>query len=110
MTRKAFENAIVVNTAIGGSTNCPVHLTAIARHLGVELTLQDWQDVGYDVPLLVNCQPAGKFLGESYHRAGGVPGVFRELLDAGRIHGDAMTVSGRTVAENHEKRRARTAR
>ena len=103
MTRKAFENAIVVNTAIGGSTNCPVHLTAIARHLGVELTLQDWQDVGYDVPLLVNCQPAGKFLGESYHRAGGVPGVFRELLDAGRIHGDAMTVSGRTVAENHEK-------
>ena len=103
MTRKAFENAIVVNTAIGGSTNCPIHLTAIARHLGVELTLQDWQDVGYDVPLLVNCQPAGKFLGESYHRAGGVPGVFRELLDAGRIHGDAMTVSGRTVAENHEK-------
>ena len=69
MTRKAFENAIVVNTAIGGSTNCPIHLTAIARHLGVELTLQDWQDVGYDVPLLVNCQPAGKFLGESYHRA-----------------------------------------
>ena len=100
MTREAFENAIVVNTAIGGSTNCPVHLTAIARHLGVELSLQDWQDVGYDVPLLVNCQPAGKYLGESFHRAGGIPGVIRELLGAGRMHGGTMTVSGRTVAEN----------
>ncbi len=100
MTREAFENAVVVNTAIGGSTNCPVHLTAIARHLGVELSLQDWQDVGYDVPLLVNCQPAGKYLGESFHRAGGIPGVVRELHGAGRIHGGAMTVSGKTVAEN----------
>ncbi len=100
MTREAFENAIVVNTAIGGSTNCPVHLSAIARHLGVELSLQDWQDVGYDVPLLVNCQPAGKYLGESFHRAGGIPGVIRELLGAGRMHGGTMTVSGRTVAEN----------
>ncbi len=100
MTREAFENAIVVNTAIGGSTNCPVHLTAIARHLGVELTLQDWQEIGYDVPLLVNCQPAGKYLGESFHRAGGIPGVMRELIGAERIHGGAMTVSGNTVAEN----------
>ncbi len=100
MTRKAFENAIVVNTAIGGSTNCPVHLTAIARHLGVELSLQDWQDIGYDVPLLVNCQPAGKYLGESFHRAGGIPGVVRELLGAGRLHGDVLTVSGKTVSEN----------
>ena len=100
MTRKAFENAVVVNAAIGGSTNCPVHLTAIARHLGVELSLQDWQNVGYDVPLLVNCQPAGKYLGESFHRAGGIPGVVRELLGAGRIYGGAMTVSGKTVAEN----------
>ena len=100
MTREAFENAIVVNTAIGGSTNCPVHLTAIARHLGVELSLQDWQAIGYDVPLLVNCQPAGKYLGESFHRAGGIPGVIRELLRAGRLHGEAMTVSGKTVAEN----------
>ena len=100
MTREAFENAIVVNTAIGGSTNCPVHLGAIARHLGVELSLQDWQNIGYDVPLLVNCQPAGKYLGEAFHRAGGVPGAFRELIQAGRIHGDAMTVSGRTVSEN----------
>ena len=100
MTREAFENAVVVNTAIGGSTNCPVHLTAIARHLGVKLSLQDWQDIGYDVPLLVNCQPAGKYLGEAFHRAGGIPGVVRELLGAGRIHGDALTVSGNTVAEN----------
>ena len=102
MTRKAFENAIVVNTAIGGSTNCPIHLTAIARHLNVRLTLQVWQKIGYDVPLLVNCQPAGKYLGESFHRAGGVPGVFRELLDAGLVHGDAMTVSGKSVSENHK--------
>jgi len=100
MTREAFENAVVVNTAIGGSTNCPVHLTAIARHLGLELSLQDWQDIGYDVPLLVNCQPAGKYLGEAFHRAGGIPGVVRELLGAGRIHGDALTVSGNTVTEN----------
>ena len=100
MTREAFENAVVVNTAIGGSTNCPIHLTAIARHLGLELSLQDWQDIGYDVPLLVNCQPAGKYLGEAFHRAGGIPGVIRELLGAGRIHGDALTVSGNTVAEN----------
>lgn len=100
MTREAFENAVVVNTAIGGSTNCPVHLTAIARHLGLELSLQDWQDIGYDVPLLVNCQPAGKYLGEAFHRAGGIQGVVRELLGAGRIHGDALTVSGNTVAEN----------
>ena len=103
MTREAFENAIVVNTAIGGSTNCPVHLTAIARHLGVDLSLQDWQAIGYDVPLLVNCQPAGKYLGESFHRAGGIPGVIRELLRAGRLHGEAMTVSGKTVAENQAK-------
>jgi dihydroxyacid dehydratase/phosphogluconate dehydratase len=102
MTRKAFENAIVVNTAIGGSTNCPIHLTAIARHLNVRLTLEDWQKIGYDVPLLVNCQPAGKYLGESFHRAGGVPGVFRELLDAGLVHGDVMTVSGKSVSENHK--------
>jgi len=100
MTREAFENAVVVNTAIGGSTNCPVHLTAIARHLGVELSLQDWQDIGYDVPLLVNCQPAGKYLGEAFHRAGGIPAVVRELLGAGRLHGDTMTVNGKTVAEN----------
>ena len=89
LTREAFENAIVVNTAIGGSTNCPIHLNAIARHVGVELELKDWQEVGYEVPLLVNCQPAGKYLGEAFHRAGGVPGVMRELIGAGRINGEA---------------------
>ena len=101
LTREAFENAIVVNTAIGGSTNCPVHLNAIARHMGVGLELKDWQEVGYEVPLLVNCQPAGKYLGEAFHRAGGVPGVMRELIEAGRIHEGAMTVTGETIAENH---------
>lgn len=101
MTREAFENAIVVNTAIGGSTNCPIHLNAIARHMGVELKLKDWQEIGYEVPLLVNCQPAGKYLGEAFHRAGGVPGVVRELIGAGRIHTNAMTVTGRKIGENH---------
>ena len=100
LTREAFLNAIVVNTAIGGSTNCPPHLTAIARHMGVDLPLKDWETHGYDVPLLVNLQPAGEFLGEDFHRAGGVPAVQRELLNAGRLHGGAFTVTGRTVAEN----------
>ena len=100
LSRQAFENAIVVNTALGGSTNCPIHLTAIARHIGVELCLQDWQDIGYDVPLLVNCQPAGTFLGESFHRAGGVPAVMKELTQEGKLHGDCITVSGETVSVN----------
>ena len=100
LTREAFLNAIVVNTAIGGSTNCPPHLTAIARHMGVDLPLKDWETHGYDVPLLVNLQPAGEFLGEDFHRAGGVPAVMKELLAAGRLHGSAFTVTGRTVAEN----------
>ncbi len=100
LTRAAFENAIAVNSAIGGSTNAPIHINAIARHIGVELTLEDWQAVGYDVPLLVNCQPAGDYLAEDYHRAGGVPAVMGELLRAGKLNGDAFTVNGRTVAEN----------
>lgn len=100
MTRKAFENAIRVNTAIGGSTNAPPHLQAIARHIGVELQLQDWQELGFDLPLLVNMQPAGKYLGESFHRAGGVPAVMGEMHHAGLLHGEAMTVSGKTFAEN----------
>ncbi len=100
MTREAFENAIVTNSAIGGSTNCPVHIIAIARHLGVDLTIQDWQTFGYDVPLLVNCMPAGIWLGEAFHRAGGVPAVLSELLKAGRLHGDCLTVNGKTIAEN----------
>ncbi len=101
MTKPAFENAIAVASAIGGSSNCPPHMIAIARHMGVDLTLEDWQRVGHDIPLLVNCQPAGEYLGEGFHRAGGVPAVFRELIGAGRIHTDAMTVTGKTMGENH---------
>jgi len=100
LTRKAFENAIVVTSAIGGSTNCPPHVTAIARHIGVDLSIDDWQTYGHDVPLLVNCQPAGQYLGEAYHRAGGVPAVMHELLTAGRLHGDVLTANGRTIKEN----------
>ena len=100
LTRAAFENAIVACSAIGGSTNAPIHINAIARHVGVKLTIEDWETVGYDVPLLVDMQPAGKYLGEEYYRAGGLPAVMRELLKAGRIHGDAMTVNGKTMAEN----------
>src|ERR1700736_6078096 len=100
LTRKAFENCIVVNSAIGGSTKAPIHLNALARHIGVELSIDDWQKVGYDVPLLVNMQPSGKYLGEEYHRAGGLPAVMRELLKAGRIHADALTVNGKTMGEN----------
>ena len=100
MTRKAFENAIAVNTAIGGSTNAPNHLNGIARHIGVELEVADWEKYGYDLPLLVNLQPAGDYLGEDYHRAGGVPAVVAELIKAGKIHEDAMTVNGKTIGAN----------
>jgi dihydroxy-acid dehydratase len=100
MTREAFLNAVVVNSAIGGSTNAPIHLAAIARHLGVELSLDDWQRFGHAVPLLVNLQPAGEYLGEDYHRAGGVPAVVAELMDQGLIHENALTVNGRTIGEN----------
>ncbi|MGV9350878.1 IlvD/Edd family dehydratase [Streptomyces spiralis] len=102
MTRQAFENAIVVASAIAASTNVPIHINAIARHVGVDLTNQDWQHVGRDIPVLVNLAPAGEFLGEDFHRAGGVPAVMRALLEAGHLHGDAVTVSGRTVAQNLE--------
>ena len=100
LTRKAFENAIVANSAIGGSTNAPIHINAIARHIGVKLAIGDWEKIGYDVPLLVNMQPAGKYLGEEYYRAGGLPAVMHELLKAGRIHADALTINGRTMGEN----------
>jgi dihydroxy-acid dehydratase len=100
LTRAAFENAIVVNSAIGGSTNCPPHITAIARHIGVDLSIQDWQEVGYKIHLLVNVAPAGYFLGEGYNRAGGVPAVIGELMQAGKIREDALTVSGKTMGEN----------
>jgi dihydroxy-acid dehydratase len=99
LTRAAFENAIVVASALGASTNCPPHLIAIARHIGVELSLDDWQHLGADVPLLANCMPAGEYLGESFHRAGGVPAVLRQLAQAGLVHGECLTVSGRTIGE-----------
>ncbi|GFM51759.1 dihydroxy-acid dehydratase [Pseudomonas cichorii] len=99
MTREAFENAIAVASALGASSNCPPHLIAIARHMGVDLSLDDWQSIGVDVPLLVNCMPAGKYLGEGFHRAGGVPAVMHELQKAGRLHEDCATVSGKTVGE-----------
>jgi dihydroxy-acid dehydratase len=100
LTREAFENAIVANSAIGGSTNAPIHINAIARHIGVPLAIEDWEKVGYDVPLLVDMQPAGKYLGEDYYRAGGLPAVINELIEAGKIHENALTVNGRTMGEN----------
>ena len=100
LTRPAFLNAIRVNSAIGGSTNAPIHLNAIARHMGVELTLDDWETHGADVPLLVNLQPAGEYLGEDYYRAGGVPAVMGMLLDANMLDGDALTANGCSVGDN----------
>jgi dihydroxy-acid dehydratase len=100
MTREAFENAVVVASAIGASTNCPPHLTAIARHLGVKLDIKDWEEIGHEIPLLTNTQPAGEFLGEDFHRAGGVPCVVGELIRAGKIHTGALTANGKTIGEN----------
>src|SRR5712691_7165933 len=100
LTRAAFENAIVACSAIGGSTNAPIHINAIARHIGLDLTIEDWEKIGYDVPLLVDMQPAGKYLGEEYYRAGGLPAVMHELLGASRIHADAPTINGKTMGEN----------
>jgi xylonate dehydratase len=106
MTRAAFENAVRAAAAMGASTNCPPHLIAIARHMGVELTMEDWQLLGYEVPLLVNCMPAGAHLGEGFHRAGGVPAVIAELIGAGLIREEALTVSGRTIGEECRGRAA----
>ena len=100
MTRQAFENAIVVNAAIGGSTNAPPHLQAVARHIGVDLDVRDWETIGFDVPLMVNMQPAGEYLGESFFRAGGVPAVMGELMKAGRLHADVMTATGNSMGAN----------
>jgi dihydroxy-acid dehydratase len=107
LTREAFHNAIVVNSAIGGSTNCPPHIIAIARHMGVELSVKDWETIGHHIHLLVNVQPAGEYLGEAYHRAGGVPAVIGELMKAGKVAESALTVTGRTVAENCRDSRSR---
>jgi dihydroxy-acid dehydratase len=100
MTRQAFENAIVVNSAIGGSTNAQIHITAIARHVGVELETDAWQQVGYDIPLMANIQPAGEYLCESYHRAGGTAAIMSELLANDKIHGDVLTVTGKRMSDN----------
>ncbi|KQM71469.1 IlvD/Edd family dehydratase [Sphingomonas sp. Leaf20] len=100
LTKEAFHNAIVVNSAIGGSTNAPIHLAAIARHIGVDLPIDDWQTHGHKVPLMVNLQPAGEYLGEDYYHAGGVPAVVAELMKQGLIHEDAITANGRTMGDN----------
>jgi dihydroxy-acid dehydratase len=100
LTRKAFENAIVACSAIGGSTNAPIHINAIARHIGIDISMDDWERIGFDVPLLVDMQPAGKYLGEDYYRAGGLPAVLHELMQGGRIHANAPTINGRTIGDN----------
>ena len=100
MTKENFLNAIVVNSAIGGSTNAPIHINAIARHIGVELDIDDWQAHGHKVPLLVNLQPAGEYLGEDFYHAGGVPAVVNELMGQGLIHESAPTVNGKSIGEN----------
>jgi dihydroxy-acid dehydratase len=105
MTREAFHNAIVVNSAIGGSTNAPIHITAIARHMGVDVPLQEWQTVGHKVPLLVNLQPAGEYLGEDFHHAGGVPAVVNILMSKGLIKENALTANGKTMGENCKGKR-----
>ncbi|MDT8896518.1 IlvD/Edd family dehydratase [Halomonas sp. I1] len=100
LTREAFENAAVTCSALGGSSNAPIHINAIARHAGVDFDNDDWQRLGHEVPLLANVMPAGAYLGEEFHRAGGVPAVMHELLGAGQLHGEVATVNGKTLAEN----------
>jgi len=100
LTKEAFINAIRVNSAIGGSTNAPIHLNALARHIGVDLKIEEWQTYGEEVPLLVNLMPAGEYLGEDYHHAGGVPAVVKQLMDQGLIHENAITANGKTIGEN----------
>ena len=104
MTRKAFENAVVVASAIGGSSNCTAHLSAIAKHMGIKFDLSDWQKLGHNIPLLVNCQPAGEYLMESFYRAGGIPAVMRELIKNKKIHTNIMTVTGKTVGKNLKRK------
>jgi dihydroxy-acid dehydratase len=101
MTRESFENAVVLNSALGGSTNAPIHINAIARHVGVEFQIEDWQKIGFGIPLLVNMQPSGKYLGEDFYRAGGVPAVMNSLLVNGKLRGSSITANGKTIAENY---------
>ncbi len=102
MTKKAFENAVVAAAAIGASSNCPISMIAIARHMGVDHTLEDWQRLGAEIPLLADVQPAGRFLGEGFFRGGGVPAILRELKSAGKLHLDAMTCTGETLGQTLE--------
>ena len=104
MTRKAFENAVVVASAIGGSSNCTTHLSAIAKHMGIKFDLSEWQKLGHNIPLLVNCQPAGEYLMESFHRAGAIPAVMKELIKNKKLHTNIKTVTGKTVKENLRKK------
>tara|TARA_B100001057_G_scaffold464396_1_gene519553 strand:+ start:1502 stop:3286 length:1785 start_codon:yes stop_codon:yes gene_type:complete len=104
MTRKAFENAVVVASAIGGSSNCTTHLSAIANHMGIKFDLSEWQKLGHKIPLLVNCQPAGEYLMESFFRAGGIPAVMKELIKNKKIHTKIKTVSGKTVGQNLKRK------
>ena len=104
MTRKAFENAVVLASAIGASSNCTTHLIAIAKHMGIKFNLDDWQKLGHKIPLLVNCQPAGKYLMESFYRAGGVPAVMKELIKNKKIHTNTLTVTGKKLAQNLQKK------
>ena len=101
MNRESFENAVVLNSALGGSTNAPIHINAIARHVGVELKIEDWQKIGFEIPLLVNMQPSGKYLGEDFYRAGGVPAVMNSLLAAGKLNETTITANGKTIALNY---------
>ena len=104
MTRKAFENAVVVASAIGGSSNCTPHLSAIAKHMGIKFHLSDWQKLGHKIPLLVNCQPAGEYLMESFFRSGGVPAVMKELIKNNKIHTNLITVTGKKIGQNLRKK------
>ena len=107
LTRAAFENAVATISVLGGSSNAQPHVQAMAAHAGVELPLSVWQDHGYELPLLVNMQPAGQYLGERFHRAGGVPSALWELLEAGKLHGDCLTCTGKTMGENLAGRESR---
>ena len=100
MTKKAFENAVYVASAIGGSSNCPPHLTSIARHMGIDFGLDNWGKLGHGIPLLANCQPAGEYLMEGFFKAGGVPAIMQELMRNNKLNKNAMTVTGKTIEEN----------
>ena len=104
MTRKAFENAVVVASAIGASSNCTTHLIAIAKHMGIKFDLSNWQKLGHAIPLLANCQPAGEYLMESFYRAGGIPAIMKELMKHKKIHTNIMTVSGKNVGQNLKRK------